>query len=84
MYILLKLKKCDYTRAKTNNFKSTQSEDLLEVVQSGFGLLLCLLVKVFWDRQEHSLSLCTYPGYFQLKLLLLVVLMDKMNAGHLD
>ena len=60
------------------------SKILLEVVQSGLGLLLCLLVEVFWDGQKHSLGLRTYPGHLQLKFLLLVVLVDKVNAKYSD
>ena len=29
--------------------KHLTSNNLLEVVQSGLGLLLCLMVEVFWD-----------------------------------
>ena len=58
------------------------SNNLLEVVQSGLGLFLCLSVEVFWDRHEDSLSLCAYPGHLQLKFLLLVVFMDEVNAGQ--
>ena len=56
------------------------NNNLLEVVQSGLGLLFRLLVEVFWDRQEDPLSLCAYPGHLQLKFLLLVVFVDKVNA----
>jgi len=58
--------------------------NLLEVVQSGLGLLLCFLVEVFWNGYEDSLSFCAYPGHFQLKFLLLVVLVDQVNAGYPD
>ena len=57
------------------------NNNLLEVVQSSLGLLFCLLVEVFWDGQEDPLGLCAYPGHLQLKFLLLVVFVDKVNAG---
>jgi len=64
--------------------KHPTSNYLLKVVQSGLGLFLCLLVEVFWNGQEHSLSLRAYPGHFQLEFLLLVVLVDQVNARYLD
>jgi len=46
----LNLKKCNRARAKTGDFKKHLIGNiLLEVVQVGLGLLLCLLVEVFWD-----------------------------------
>ena len=60
------------------------SNNLLEIFQGSFGLVLCLLVEVFWDGQEVSLGFRAYPGHLQLKFLFLVVFVDEMNANCLN
>ena len=60
------------------------SNNLLEIFQGSFGLVLCLLVEVFWDGQEVSLGFRAYPGHLQLEFLFLVVFVDKMNANRLN